>query len=203
MEPTDQCRRYDRSQKEKIDVQRPAAVAIYNKFMRGVDNCDMFLSLYRAKVRTRKWYLRIAFHLFSFASINSWILFQALDRKYPLVKYLVALATSLITGKPDYLNSSKDDSDIEHDNRKPESRKACQVITHQRCSKYNHWTQIECKNRKGVKKKDTNAKHDFGELSAKFVFVFPDRTVLKTFISLNDLRIYSAICHIYVIFHLL
>lgn len=161
-EPTDQCSRYDRSQKKKIDVARPAAVAIYNKFMGGVDKCDMLLSLYRTKLRTRKWYLRIAFHLFSLASINSWILYQALGGKDPLVKYLIALATNLITGKPAHLDSSEDDSDIEHDDRKPESRKACQVITHQRYSKFNHWPkQIECKNAQRCKKEGCKRKTRF------------------------------------------
>jgi len=141
-EPTDQCSRYDRKNKEKIDVPRPAAVAVYNKFMDSVDKCDMFLALYRTKLRTRKWYLRIAFHLFSLASMNSWILYQALGGKDPLVKFLIALSTDLITGRP-----TDEDDDVEQENKKPEFRKACQVITNQRYNKFDHWPkQIMSKN---------------------------------------------------------
>ena len=50
IDPADKCKRYDRKQKKKIDVDQPAAVAIYNKFMGQVDQADMLLSLYRSKI---------------------------------------------------------------------------------------------------------------------------------------------------------
>jgi hypothetical protein len=55
-------------------VPRPASVELYNKFMGGVDKADMFLSLYRTKLRTKKWYHRIAFHLLSLAVVNSFVM---------------------------------------------------------------------------------------------------------------------------------
>ena len=39
-----------------IDIERPHSVAVYNKFIGGVDKADMLLSLYRTKYRSRKWY---------------------------------------------------------------------------------------------------------------------------------------------------
>ena len=77
-EPVDQCKHLDRKEKKHIEVQRSAAVTICNKCMGGVDNMDMLLSLYRSKIHTRKWYLRIAFNLFSLAAVNSWILYKEL-----------------------------------------------------------------------------------------------------------------------------
>ena len=62
----------------KTAVRRPAAAAVYNMFKGGIDKVDMFLALSRTKLRTRKWYLRIAFHLFSLAAVNSWLLYQTL-----------------------------------------------------------------------------------------------------------------------------
>ena len=44
-EPTDFCKRYERTEKKKIDVEWPNSVAVYNKFMGGVDKTDMLLSL--------------------------------------------------------------------------------------------------------------------------------------------------------------
>ena len=52
-EPVDKCLRYDRKEKKKIGVDRPAAIAIYNKFMGGVDKADLLLSLYRSKIRSK------------------------------------------------------------------------------------------------------------------------------------------------------
>ena len=50
--------RRDRKEKELVVVPRPKSVEVYNRFMGGVDKADMFLSLYRTKLRTRKWYIR-------------------------------------------------------------------------------------------------------------------------------------------------
>ena len=70
-EPLGTCKRYDRAAKKKIDVVRPFSVEVYNRFMGGVDKADMLLSLYRTRYRSRKWYHRIAFHLFSLAAVNA------------------------------------------------------------------------------------------------------------------------------------
>ena len=50
-DPIGKCNRYDKSQKKRIEIDRPNSVAIYNKFMGGVDKADMLLSLYRTKYR--------------------------------------------------------------------------------------------------------------------------------------------------------
>ena len=44
-EPTDLCKRNERTEKKKTDVEWPNSVAVYNKFMGGVDKTDMLLSL--------------------------------------------------------------------------------------------------------------------------------------------------------------
>ena len=62
---TYKCKRYDRKQKKNIDVDRPAATVIYNKFMSGVDKADMLLSVCCSKIRSKKWYHRLAFHIYS------------------------------------------------------------------------------------------------------------------------------------------
>ena len=48
----------------------------YNKFMGGVDLCDMMLSLYRVKLKSRRWYMPIFYHLLKVAVTNAWILYR-------------------------------------------------------------------------------------------------------------------------------
>lgn len=72
-EPTDECRRWDRNQKRYINVQRPAVVKEYNENMGGVDYLDRMISYYRICARTRKWTVRLIFHLFDFAIAAAWI----------------------------------------------------------------------------------------------------------------------------------
>ena len=70
-EPLHACKRYDKTSKKKIDIERLHSVAVYNKFIGRVDKADMLLSLYHTKYRSRKWYHQIGFHLFSLAALNS------------------------------------------------------------------------------------------------------------------------------------
>ena len=72
-EPLGACKSYDKTCKKKIDIEKPHSVAVYNKFMGGVDKADMLLSLYCTECWSRKWYHRIGFHLFSLAAVNSWL----------------------------------------------------------------------------------------------------------------------------------
>ena len=60
--PEDQAGRWDKNNNVMLSVERPSSVAVYNTSMGGVDNADMLLALYRSKLKTQKWYQRIAFH---------------------------------------------------------------------------------------------------------------------------------------------
>ena len=44
----------------------PGLIKSYSECMGGVDKCDMLLALYRNKLKTRKWYKMIIFHLSGF-----------------------------------------------------------------------------------------------------------------------------------------
>ena len=48
----------------------------YNKFMGGVDLCDMLLALYRMKLRSRKWYMPIFHYLLNTSLTNGWLLYR-------------------------------------------------------------------------------------------------------------------------------
>lgn len=74
--PVTKVNRFDRITKGKIDITCPFIVQEYNKHMGGVDLMDSFLGRNHITMRSKKWYLRIFFHLFDLAIINSWIVYK-------------------------------------------------------------------------------------------------------------------------------
>ena len=75
---------------------------------------------------TRKKYLRIAFHLFSLAAVNSWILCTELGGSNNLVKFLTELSIDLIQGRPPVDTDSDTDSN-EAEEPKQKSLRLSQV----------------------------------------------------------------------------
>ena len=74
-EPVGQCSRYDRKERQCIQLPRPASIEAYNQYMGGVDKADMMLLLYKTKCRTRKWYHCIFIHLLHLAVVNSCVIY--------------------------------------------------------------------------------------------------------------------------------
>jgi hypothetical protein len=62
-EPVHKAKRYDRREKQYVEIPCPNAVVAYNKFMDGVDLVDFVMALYRTTVRSKKYYHRMFFHL--------------------------------------------------------------------------------------------------------------------------------------------
>lgn len=73
--------RYDKKKKEKVKIACPFIVLEYNKHMGGVDLMDSFLGRNHITLRSKKWYLRIFFHLFDLAVTNAWIIYKINAKK--------------------------------------------------------------------------------------------------------------------------
>ena len=76
-----------------------------------MDKAGTLLSLYRTKYRSRKWYHRLAFHLFRLAVINSWTIYRQIGRHETLVKFLGKICFSLIKGEVSDVDSDEDMGD--------------------------------------------------------------------------------------------
>ena len=67
--------RWSQKDQKKKNIQCPQLVLQYNKGMGGVDLADMLISLYRTKIKTRRWYIKIFWHLVDMAKVNAWLLY--------------------------------------------------------------------------------------------------------------------------------
>ncbi|XP_055910782.1 piggyBac transposable element-derived protein 3-like [Eupeodes corollae] len=78
-QPKDKVRRFDKKRKQYIDVDAPNVIPHYNRHMGGVDLLDSFIGKHKIKMRTRKWYMRIFYHLIDVMLINSWLLYKRVE----------------------------------------------------------------------------------------------------------------------------
>lgn len=49
--------------------------------MGGVDNLDANVGRYKIRLKSKKWYLRIFYHLFDLCVINAWLLYQRVAKE--------------------------------------------------------------------------------------------------------------------------
>lgn len=82
--PTVEVKRFSKKDKTHIMVPCPRAVTIYNQYMGGVDLLDSMLGYYRIKLRSKKWYMRIFFHIIDLMTVNAWILWRRGDNEHNL-----------------------------------------------------------------------------------------------------------------------
>ena len=73
---TTKVKRWDRSKKEYSNIDCPTVIQEYNKSMGGVDLADMLISLYRTAFKTKRWYIKVIFHLVDIAKVNSWLVYR-------------------------------------------------------------------------------------------------------------------------------
>lgn len=94
--PEGERKRLFKKEKEHRMITCPRSVMIYNDYMGGVDLLDSMLGYYRIQIRSKKWYLKIFFHLVDLACVNSWILWRRNNEEYlPLAEYKIAVADAL------------------------------------------------------------------------------------------------------------
>lgn len=74
--PEQSVERFDKKLGRKITVDCPNIVSEYNKFMGGVDLLDSFIGRNKIQIRSKKWYMRLFYHLVDTALVNAWLLYK-------------------------------------------------------------------------------------------------------------------------------
>ena len=74
--PVSSVERYDSKLKRNVDVAMLDIIKRYNKSMGGVDLADHLIALYRNSLRSKKYYMRLIFHMLDMALTNSWLLYR-------------------------------------------------------------------------------------------------------------------------------
>lgn len=101
VEPIGQVQRWSSTSRTHVTVEQPAIIREYNRFMGGVDLCDMLVELYRCDIRGKRYYLRIVFHVIDVCVVNAWLLYrrhcaQSGMRHQPLVDFRMQVAQALL-----------------------------------------------------------------------------------------------------------
>lgn len=75
-QPVSNIERWDQNLKQKVTVECPSIISLYNKFMGGVDALDALIAYYRIHIRSKKYYHRLFFHFVDIVIVNSWLLYR-------------------------------------------------------------------------------------------------------------------------------
>lgn len=95
-------KRWPTSEKQFVDISRPAVVKDYNQAMGGIDLNDQLVAIYRTDIGTKKYYLRVFQHLLDVCVVNAWLLYrchcsQRVDEAHmTLLNFRMDVASSLI-----------------------------------------------------------------------------------------------------------
>lgn len=78
-----QCKvkRYNKKKREVEDVSCPDIVKVYNEHMGGVDKINSIIGRYKIRMKTKKWYMRLFYHLLDVTICNSWLLYIRVHRE--------------------------------------------------------------------------------------------------------------------------
>lgn len=69
-------KRFFRSEKRYKMVPCPKAIDTYNSYMGGVDLLVSMLGYYRISIKSKKYYIKIFFHVLDLCVVNAWLLYR-------------------------------------------------------------------------------------------------------------------------------
>ena len=97
--PENTAKRWNRTLREHIEVSRPHCIQEYNKFMGGVDLSGSHIGRNRIRMKSRKYYMRMFYHILDTAIVNCWLLFKKKNPSVQLTlpQYRRELAYALLT----------------------------------------------------------------------------------------------------------
>ncbi|CAK6981921.1 PREDICTED: piggyBac transposable element-derived protein 2-like, partial [Scomber scombrus] len=76
VEPQDKARRWSKSEKIFVEVNRPHVVKEYNTFMGGIDLLDACVARCKYHMRSRRWYLYLFWQTIMLGLVNAWLVYR-------------------------------------------------------------------------------------------------------------------------------
>lgn len=90
------CNRWSKKEGKLIAVPQPTLIQLYNKGMGGVDLFDKMRSLYRTRIRSKKWYWPLYRFCLDGSIVNLWLIYRQ-HNKVNLVEFRRSIALALLT----------------------------------------------------------------------------------------------------------
>lgn len=75
-EPLTSVKRFDKQSKSSKEISCPFIISEYNKHMGGVDLLDADIARHKILTKSKKWYIRIFYHLLDMTLANAWGLYR-------------------------------------------------------------------------------------------------------------------------------
>ncbi|XP_046663034.1 piggyBac transposable element-derived protein 1-like [Homalodisca vitripennis] len=96
----DKVGRYCKKTRSIKEINCPQVVNTYNQHMGGVDKINSILGRYKIRMKTRKWYMRLFYHLLDVTMCNSWLLYQRVCKEkgkvtLPLAEFRESVALTM------------------------------------------------------------------------------------------------------------
>ena len=98
-----------KDRKTNMKIKKPYVVGQYNKFIKGIDRADQYLSFYSVLRKTVKWSKKVVLYLLNCA-LNAFFVYRTLNTNKK-VKYKNFLHEVGMSGVPEVQNQSESNSD--------------------------------------------------------------------------------------------
>ncbi|CAG4998302.1 unnamed protein product [Parnassius apollo] len=73
--PEADVRRWDKQNSKYVTIKRPYVVGEYNRHMGGVDLIDSIMGIYKIRLRSKRWQVRLFYHYLDLTMANAWLLY--------------------------------------------------------------------------------------------------------------------------------
>lgn len=98
-QPVMEKKRFFKSENIHKVISCPNSVGIYNSYMGGVDLIDSMLGYYRIPLRSKKYYMKIFYHIIDLCVVNAWLLYRRVNNNnesyLPLVDFKILISEVL------------------------------------------------------------------------------------------------------------
>lgn len=95
--------RFDKKSKRNMEVKCPSIIKEYAIWEVLISLPSILIGRYKIKIRTKKWYMRVWFHLIGITIVNAWLLYRRVENendrllKLSLFDFRTEVAFSLTT----------------------------------------------------------------------------------------------------------